>query len=330
MFTKITENYAIADDVILSYVGKENKVVISASCDGNPIKKIGAGAFCGNERITDISIEEGIESIGEKAFSMMPKLEKIHLPATVEQMEEDSFSVEKWDMEESLRLVTIERYLTDEELHKIQNTGLLMADGRYLMLKKHEDIVCLDMLYKSIDCRVQYPVMLTSDMEKIFRLENGKRTIAFDFYSQDKWTNEEDAFLERISRDSAGPSNKLAEEVNDTLAKRGSEVKLQKTGILLLQADGIHKENSGKYEGLWKATFEYHFGYFFWQGFQKICIHGEYYYVYIKKFINPDEGCPYIRMDRKMDIQVYDKSGLVREKETIDRIYGRYKLLTML
>ena len=72
MFEKLDGDFVVLDDTILFYKGSATKVVVPSSIDGNPIRRIGDGAFCENANIKSIEISEGIEEIGLFSMAMMP------------------------------------------------------------------------------------------------------------------------------------------------------------------------------------------------------------------------------------------------------------------
>ncbi|MEG0306087.1 MAG: leucine-rich repeat domain-containing protein, partial [Oscillospiraceae bacterium] len=81
---------------IVKYIGSDTEVAVPASItlNGVPyqVETISGGAFSYNDKITKVTIEEGITSIGESAFSSCYSLTDIDIPKSVTSIENDTFS----------------------------------------------------------------------------------------------------------------------------------------------------------------------------------------------------------------------------------------------
>ncbi len=81
-----------ATRTITGYSGDANYLKIPASIGGTAVKAIGPEAFNTlNCLAWDIAIPEGVETIGEKAFSRLPKLKWVEFPSTLRTIEESAF-----------------------------------------------------------------------------------------------------------------------------------------------------------------------------------------------------------------------------------------------
>ena len=69
----------------------EGDIVIPASYGGIPITAIGENAFANNNKITSVTISEGIERIEFGAFSACTKLERVMLPESLSEIGADAF-----------------------------------------------------------------------------------------------------------------------------------------------------------------------------------------------------------------------------------------------
>lgn len=67
---------------ITGYSGTETKVTIPATIDGKSVSGIGSSAFYNNKVLEEVTVSEGIQSIGQQAFSMST-LKKLWLPASL-------------------------------------------------------------------------------------------------------------------------------------------------------------------------------------------------------------------------------------------------------
>ena len=94
IFTSATPSFALSYNgfsyeivnekiVITGYGGAEAKLTIPAQIDSKSVIKIENNAFKDNKNLTSVTINEGIEDIGESAFENCTSLEKITLPETI-------------------------------------------------------------------------------------------------------------------------------------------------------------------------------------------------------------------------------------------------------
>ena len=60
--------------IITAYRGKEATLVIPSELDGIAVTAIGPSAFVGNHDITDVTVPEGIVSLGDYAFQRCDSL----------------------------------------------------------------------------------------------------------------------------------------------------------------------------------------------------------------------------------------------------------------
>ena len=69
-----TEDFYIVDGELLSYSGKATKVTLPKE-----VKKIGTGAFTGNQKITQVIIPDTVKEVGEKAFADCSALKTVRI-----------------------------------------------------------------------------------------------------------------------------------------------------------------------------------------------------------------------------------------------------------
>ena len=78
--------YELLEDgtaVLTAYTGRSTEVVIPAELGGVPVREIGEEAFLGCERITKVTIPEGITRIGNYAFEYCSSLAVVELPESL-------------------------------------------------------------------------------------------------------------------------------------------------------------------------------------------------------------------------------------------------------
>jgi hypothetical protein len=86
--------YQMSNDgniTITGYSGTNAKVEIPSEIDGHAVTAIGNGAFSNNKTIIDITIPEGVISIGNGACSECHLLENVALPSTIKIIGEGAF-----------------------------------------------------------------------------------------------------------------------------------------------------------------------------------------------------------------------------------------------
>lgn len=69
----------------------DTDIVIAATVDGESIVGIAKNAFYGNSKIKSVRIQDGVKTIGEKAFKMCPNLVTVTLPDTLEYVDTTAF-----------------------------------------------------------------------------------------------------------------------------------------------------------------------------------------------------------------------------------------------
>lgn len=123
-----TEDFAVKDNVLIKYLGKENKVVIP-----HGINKIESGAFWNCYFIDEIIIPEGVRSIGGDAFIYCDNLKKINIPASVEKIGDDPFAgSDHLDIiNESTHFSLINQVLFDSAKKRLIHYGSHMKAEKY-------------------------------------------------------------------------------------------------------------------------------------------------------------------------------------------------------
>ena len=86
--------YEVQDDntaKITACQGNKAELEIPAELDGYPVTAIGDGVFQLKQKITSVTIPDGVISIGAKAFSSCDGIEKIRLPKTLKSIGNRAF-----------------------------------------------------------------------------------------------------------------------------------------------------------------------------------------------------------------------------------------------
>ena len=93
--TQWSYQYEIRDDgtvKILTYRGTDTHLKIPDTLDGCPVTAIGDGAFQIRQKLTSVTVPEGVVSIGAKAFSSCDGIKQLILPSTLKTIGNRAFS----------------------------------------------------------------------------------------------------------------------------------------------------------------------------------------------------------------------------------------------
>lgn len=118
-------SYTLAGDVatITGYDGSNTDIVIPNEIDGHPVKSIGDHAFDGKRtngiNLENVTISEGITSIGDFAFYSCTNLKNVKLPDSVIDL-----GVQTFLLCENLTTVNIPKNLTKIQNHCFQETAI--------------------------------------------------------------------------------------------------------------------------------------------------------------------------------------------------------------
>ncbi len=77
--------------VVNAYNASDEHVIIPSEFEGYTVRKIGAGAFAGNNTVKSVIIPERVYDIGEKAFENCSSLSEISVPLTIKHVGRDAF-----------------------------------------------------------------------------------------------------------------------------------------------------------------------------------------------------------------------------------------------
>ena len=87
--------YALAGEeaTVTKYNGTDASVTVPATLGGKPVTGIGEQAFYGNEALTELTIQEGVTSIGRLAFENCWNMTRVMLPSTLKTVDEGAFTL---------------------------------------------------------------------------------------------------------------------------------------------------------------------------------------------------------------------------------------------
>lgn len=78
--------------LLLEYCGHEACLQVPAALDGYPVREVMPACFCGNAFLQELTLPEGLTSIGQFAFRSCPALRRVHIPDSVTHLGSGAFS----------------------------------------------------------------------------------------------------------------------------------------------------------------------------------------------------------------------------------------------
>ncbi len=310
------------DDTLLMYSESEAKYRIPDQISGQPIRKIGMGAFHGLDTLNEISMGKNITEISSHAFSRCSFLQKVQMTGAVKKICSNAFLMCHALKEihiDALRLsrsswvsfqcacsegpVGIPVSATPPEHPLVsQLTTVLAVKPAYLLPPK------LPYLYHE---PAQQPINLPAIRDK--RKVMGFTTAGYPL-------SEEMAVQSLIEGDYPVWKDNKAENHSDRLLRLNFDRPVET--CLLFTADFV---SNGPHDTVF-VNLHVWFGRFFWPSFTSLVHENKTYYIYHRVYAAsvPDPG--YYRRD----IAVFDKHGIIEDEELSRRIYAKYALPSIL
>lgn len=317
-----TDEYIIANDVIISYVGKnEAALTIPAEINGIKIRRIGNGAFYGCDSVAEIVVSEGISEIGEKAFAKCFYLRKLTLPQSVTVIEKDILK------NTELNVMNFYISLPYQKYKIICEGSIALENGGYIFDPMSLGESVGKQIRGYMNGFVSERFSVDRKMGCLYLKEKDPKTGATHIYSygfkdycrkynlDHKVLNDRSrAFLKRVENKDYDFWFEHDEDYDDSY--RNPVNPNDDAALLFLQKEGAISDK-GIHIGLQLKK-----GKFFFQRGSKVCIDGEDYYVRINEFLTNSKKRPYWRSSR---VEVYTDRELLemtdeRRKAVINKL----------
>ena len=120
---------------ITKYTGEAGELTIPSELDGIAVTAIGPSAFVGNHDITDVTVPEGIVSLGDYAFQRCDSLQFISLPSTLVEVGPNPFAGAKSLMEIDIAAHNPNLAVVDDVLYSVNDARLIY----YSTMKNEEE-----------------------------------------------------------------------------------------------------------------------------------------------------------------------------------------------
>ena len=300
MFEKLDGDFVVLGDTILFYKGNDSKVIVPSSIDGNPIRRIGDGAFCENADIRSIEIAEGIEEIGLFSLAMMPKLRYLKLPDTIKYLDN---TVVKQDYR--LPEIDVEWNISDDEYKKLMDNSFSDSEGFRVIGLDLNDIGMMEMFGKYglflqtfVYARSRHKV--EKEVKRLFvemrspdsTKEDFPIVTSFDMCGGDSGISYEEDILDKIAGIKDGtyvnPEDAASEEAKDKYRKESRKPDI---GYSLIPC--FREENAIKTESGYRVKIEVLMGMAYYYAVRPLYYRGKRYFSIEKYFVCRD----YIRVE---------------------------------
>ncbi len=301
MDIKYDKNYITVGDTILSYTHDVKRVHVPSVINGNAIRRIGMGAFKGNRCTTEVTIDNGINEIGHKAFSNCEKLRSIIFPDSLELVEEDAFRETPLDSVTFWLRIPYNKYLS------VREGSIKLVDGRYIFDPQTLGEEMNRLIHILMPEASKGSFRVDPQMGCLFsdKSEPGKRNLyIFEKYCIDKSISSEDLVFEgdaigtKIRNHAEDIWFEHSDEYDDAVEKPGKD--MLETVMLFCVQEGMISDSDINLKFVLSRN-----RYYFQRGIKIIC-NGSTYYHYVKEYFTNNDNHPYFRV---LSNEIYDING---------------------
>ncbi len=321
------DDYIISDDVVILYTGKARKVTVPASIGDTSIRKVGSGAFYGNNNIEDVNVSEGIKEIGNGTFGKCPHLKSISLESSVDVIHPKAF-----DGSNAIWSIKLYKNISFEAYADIVENSIKLTDGRYIIdpmilggpfSRLIKEFLPTSMagrfrVHKNMGCIFEAP-------PRVIDIKKSPKPLLFQHYADDHnatvsdFRSENAAFVFKIRADETDYTFEHDEESDDHGL---SNKDIYDNSGLVFVKEFLDEETENP-----KAFIEIKSGTFFFQRGLRVRIGHTDYYLYFREEFSTDDNRPYVR--RLGPIRIFSRSGPISEGDERNRdIYARFKFIS--
>lgn len=290
------------------------------------VTSIGNSAFCGCSSLCAVTIPPTVTSIGLGAFLRCSSLRAVTIPSSVTSIGKSTFSGC------DLSVDSINLSFTEDEFGSIQHNSRRSIGGEQVIPQPQSVAV----LKELANC-FQKPILATipdhidllfcdqqdpakAAIRSVYASYSTQNSICFEpNYGE---LTEDQAFQRLlINRSRFSSENAAAETKNDWYLRAEKIPPFPKTCCITFREEDILQKNG-------RAIVHCRFrdGWWYWQSAKHIRLNGEDYWLYSRNYLTGDEKIPYY----KLDMAIYDKTGLVTDRKLSEEIYAKYKLAAIL
>lgn len=312
--------FIVADNTIISYMGKVQSIIVPQTIDGIPVSRIGSGAFMELNDLKKIEIPKKFTEIGDKAFANCPCLEKIVFHKTPENLGNNLAAYSH-----NLNTIILQNLEIDHRTYlNLKGSCIKCTDGTYIA-KTIPDIPPIYSVFNAFNIKPASEV--PSGASSVFQLSQLNESSVYEKYpvigfsEPCKPISEDSAIRERIKNGKSSFYDAFAEKQNDLFVRKNKPQTITKTCLFSFDDTSTKKDTD-------KITVNavLKIGIFFWQSYVKIVYDDKTYYIYQRNYLNSVPECKYIRRD----ITIYSEGKILNDCEEAKKIYAKYKLLSII
>ncbi len=323
MNTCIDNQYLAADGTIVLYTGSQDKIDIPGVLDNMKVRCIGNGSFMELAELIDVHIPYGVETIGQNSFYGSGKLKSAALPGTIEKIGKNAFC----GCNALGKMVFYDIELTMREYTVLKERAFPYARGEYIShyIPEFFNKIGLD---EALD--IEEAAAIPQNAPLLFVSDNLHNKGAKKLYENSEYISskerndsvwEDKAFQEHIKSGSSETYSHTAENLADKLARENRTKDPEKTFLFSFDDSRTKK---GDYTV--KITSSFRIGYFFWQSARRVVCDKKEYFIYQRNYLSSRKDTEYVQVDTA----VYCGTNLVTDRKEAQRVYGKYKLLSIL
>lgn len=310
------DGFGIVGDTIIVYEGPSKHLHIPAKIQGHHIKRVGAGALCGNENLLSLEIEEGIEEIGENAFAQCRNLQSLSLPGSLQLVEKGAFPERcGW------KKISLTRRMSHSMYEQLVREGIALSDRRTLIDRKGLSEIGLEKFYKLTGMFANGAVMISESMGLLF-CEYDNQWQILSLNGTPVVASEDAGVRYKIESGVQEPFSEEAEIHNDRMVRQERKLKPKPGRVQLAIVDC---PNVRRIQGDCLVPIQILSGLAFWQSVRKVIVDGNDYYVYRREYLTSNANCPFF----VENADVFTESGRLRDGEEKSLIMKKYIFLSM-
>ena len=321
MFSYFDEEFTYAGDTVLLYTGFSGRASVPSDVAGNPVRRIGNGAFESRKSLKFLEIAEGIEEIGSYALFGCSMLRTLLLPSTLKRIG----NINK--VPEQFERADIRLRLEKSEYELLCGTGQRTADGKLVLRRS---CVPKEAAEKAALIGIELS-RLSEDRDLLFsesyQLEDtatpGEVPVIWNMTPDPGIRSERDAAAFCI-RNGRNPGMNAAQETEmdwllRTRGARAFSSLVQKEAIVWFS-----DKNAIESDETVLVTLHFTRNYFFGIRTTPVTVSGETYYIYAREYMVKQQVF-------REDLAIINADGSVVSDNTVRRnVYGKYKLPVIL
>lgn len=312
-----------AKDTLLLCKTKRDELKVPDRLGGITLKKLGKACFMQNASLQKVVFSGGLKKIEACAFAQNGNLHTVYLPGSLRWIGDEAFA----NCPKLREIILYNIPLSTEEYEGIKASGRKVGDNRFIVEHIPQRIADLHFPYAK-------PAVIPEQIRLLFQLQEEigdggpKRLYAeapylsFEGRTETLW--EDKVFREHLRDREPEPDTELCDNAMDCWAKSNrieSMEGLEKICLVVLDENKTRRKGEKV-----NITLRMKMGIFFWQSGKRVRCEKKDYYVYRRYYLSSHKEIQYLRQDTA----VYCGDRLVTDWEEAQRVYEKYRFLSVL